>query len=205
MTLRPVMTSVVLAAVWLGWPGAASAGLFGDEVKTYVAPGRLFSAQVPTGWTIREGGQTGKNPDEVQFVPAGPDDAVLHVRRVPVPAGADPIQVALRALDERLSKMPMFKLASKKRVTVAGKKAASITGVYAFQGNLQYPRAIEEVFVVVGEEAFVLHFDCFQAMAASYADAVNRFYQSFTPRPTEGATDDSGEAVPFPEIETMPF
>ncbi len=185
--------------VLLTLPTSASAGLFGNAAKPFIAPDRMFAVSLPSGWTVKQG----DNPNEVQFYPPGDGNPVMHVRRLDVPAGADPIQLALRALDTRLTKMPGFRLGSKKRVTVGGHRAASVTGTYAFQGNIQFPRAIEEVFVVVGSEAFVLHFDCFEGNASKFAAALNRFYQSFTPRPGTESTPKAEKA--FPEVETMPF
>jgi len=68
---------------------------------------------------------------------------------------------------------------AKRRVKMAGHAAASITGTYAFQGNIQYPRAIEEVYVVAGNEAFVFHFECFSLNAETYLQDLSAVYASF--------------------------
>lgn len=194
-----LLPGLVLLLALFGFAPRATAGLFAPEVKPYVAPGRMFTAAVPPSWTVKEG----KDPNEVQFYPTGPGDPVLYVRRITVPAGADPIQLALRAIDERLSKMPFFKLLSKRRVTLAGKKAATITGAYAHQGNIQFPRAIEEVYLVNDKEAFILHFECFEHTAGRFAAQLNGFYESFIPRPGDSPTVKQDR--PFPEVEKMPF
>lgn len=195
-------TAFAIVILWSASPGNIE-GLIGAPSTTYVAPDRMFSVNLPSSWKVLEP----KNKNEFQFVVSGSGNPLMYIRRLIVPEGADPIQIALRAIDERLSKMPRFVLKSKRRVTLAGHKAAMISGTYAFQGNIQYPRAIEEVYVVVGAEAFVFHFDVFEAVAAQYVDQLNSFYQSFVPRPTQSVFDTDAQTPNevLPEPEKVPF
>ena len=174
-------------------------GLLGNGTRPYVAPGREFALSIPDGWQVVDGGKK----REIQLVPSGPGDPVMFIRRVEVPVGADPMHLALRALEERLKKMPRFEMSARRRVKLGGHEAASITGSYAFQGNIQFPRAIEEVYVVVGGEAFMFHFDCFVGTAGHYVGALTQLYQSFVPRPADspGVFDEKAD----PSVEVMPF
>ncbi len=180
-------------------------GLLGGQSNTYIAPDRMFSVSLPSSWKVVEP----KNKNEFQFVVSGSGNPLMYIRRLIVPEGADPIQLALRAIDERLKKMPGFVLKSKRRVTLAGHKAATVSGTYAFHVNIQYPRDIEEVYVVVGTEAFVFHFDVFEPAAGQYLDQLNTFYQSFVPRPAQAAgVFDTEAQLPtevMPEPEKVPF
>jgi hypothetical protein len=176
-----------------------SEGLFGKREDPFVAPGRLFAVHMPTDWTVVQG----DNPNEVQLVPTGPGHPLLFVRVLRVPSGADPMQVALRAIDDRLSKMPRFRLVSKKRVELGGYPAATVTATFSYQGNMQYPRALEEVFLLAGGEAFMIHFECSEPAAEHYLRAMTRFYQTFVPRPASTQPDKPKSL--FPEVENIPF
>ena len=199
--MRMALTMTV-AAAWGGGSAAAQNGLFGQPTtQTFIAPDRLFAVELPTSWQVVQAAGV----DEFQFMPSGPGDPMMYVRRLAVPAGADPMHVALRAIDDRLSKMPGFRLTSKRRALVAGHKAASVTGAYQYQGNAQYPRAVEEVFIVSGAEAFVFHFDVMETVAGNYVAQLNRFYQSFVPRPGTAPQVLDDAAEPQPEIKKIPF
>lgn len=152
-----------------------------QEPKLFVAPGQEFSVKVPAGWQVA---LTPGQPGQIEFrPPAKFRDSFLIIRRHPVPAGAHPRQLLMRALDTRLSKLPAFEKVNQRDVTIGGHPGAAIIGKYAHQGNLQYPRAVEEIFVVVGEEAFAFHFECFQPHAPALASPVNVLYSTFVPRP----------------------
>ncbi|MBI5509560.1 MAG: hypothetical protein HY903_12480 [Deltaproteobacteria bacterium] len=172
---------------------------FGQKGTPYTAPGRLFSVEVPAGWGVA---LKADDPNTVEFQGVGrPGNATLQIRRLPVPKGAHPRQLLLNAIDRRLKKLPGFKVASRRDTTVAGQKAAAITGSYSYQGNIQFPLVLEEVYVVVGSDAYVFHFECFEPVAGNLAADVNGFYVSFQPRPT-GAQP--GPFVPKAPEETLP-
>lgn len=180
--------------------------LFNQPTTPFTAPGRLFSIEVPPGWApaLKK-----RDPDTVEIQAISrPGNAVLQIRRMAVPRGAHPRQLLLNALDRRLKKLPSFKMASKRDLTLAGYQAASVTGSYLYQGNVQYPLVLEEVYLVTGSEAFVLHFECFEPAAADLATELNKLYTTFQPRPGSGAEGpfvpkEPGEAMPNPN--TVPF
>jgi hypothetical protein len=152
-----------------------------EPATAWVAPGRLFAIKVPSGWGIA---LHDNDPYTIDFrAMTRPGNGVLQVRRITVPTGANPRQLMLNAIETRLGKLPNFKVASRRNVQVAGHKAAAVVGSYAYQGNLQFPVALEEVYVVTGGEAFIFHFECFEPAAPELANDVNVFYSSFQPRP----------------------
>ncbi len=171
--------------------------------KPFVAPGRLFSVQLPAAWEII----LTKDPYTIQFAPETEGDAILWIRRIVVPAGAHPRQIRLQALEQRLRKMPSWKMVNQRDVRVAGKPGAAVIGTFAHQGNVQYPRALEEVYLVAGSEAFIFHFECFEPFAAAYAVELNKLYASFVPRPpgeiTPPAPENAGEQMPG--VDAVPF
>jgi len=155
--------------------------LFQPQPLPFIAPGRLFAVQLPAGWQVA---LHDKDPYTVDFIAASrPGEAAMQIRRIKVPAGAHPRQLMLNAIEQRLGKLPHFKLALKRDVPIAGGRGASVLGTYAYQGNLQFPRVIEEVYVVAGGEAFILHFECFEPSAGVFVPDLERFYLSFMPRP----------------------
>ena len=148
---------------------------------SYVAPGRLFALQVPGGWEV-VAREDDTNVVEFRAVDR-PGDGVLTVRRVSVPEGAHPRQLVLNALEQRLNKLANFKLVARRDLKIGALKGASVVGTYSYQGNVQYPLALEEVYVVTGAEAFVFHFEAFEPLAAGYSEDLDRFYGTFKPRP----------------------
>ena len=148
----------------------------------YIAPNRLFSLVVPPGWITRT------FPDKPDFVEVRmadrPGTAWLQIQRSYVNEGAKPRQMMARAVELRLKKMPHFRELLRRDVEINGIKAASVLGTYWFQGNAQYPRAVEEVYVVLGHDAYELHFECFEPYSQQLAAELDRLYASFVPRPS---------------------
>lgn len=201
--------SCVLGFLTLGL-GATNAaantdGLLTPAPKHFIAPGRIFAVQTPPNWVVR----TGSQPDEIQFVPGVAGEPLLIVRKFQVPMGAHPRQLALNALEQRLRKLPGFKLVQRKDVAIGGGRGVTVTATYHHQGNIQYPRVLEEVFLVHGDQAFILHFECFAPSVGYYADALGMFYASFIPSPGGGAsvfdTFDQGNGAQFPAVDEVPF
>jgi hypothetical protein len=179
-----LLVTVVLGQYFVPAPDKVSVPeipLLNRKPKPFVTPGGLFSVQVPPGWGVA---LHDDDPYTIDFKGVDrPGYGILQVRRIKVPRGAHPRQLLLVAIERRLSKLPNFKIADRRDAQVAGNRAAVVTGTYAYQGNLQYPVTIEELFVVTGEEAFIFHFECFAAEAGRLATDLNTFYTSFRPRP----------------------
>ena len=183
---------------------ASAQGLLDKPPRVFVAPNRLFQIQIPDGWQIA----TTADPNTIQFTPNQGGDAYMWVRRINVPQGAHPRQLALHAIDSRLKKLSLFKVINQRNTKIGGHRASTILGTYAHQGNIQFPRAVEEVFVVTGSEAFILHFECFEPVAGHYAPTLNTIYQSFMARPpgigtTPYSTNPTGSQ--FPAVDKVSF
>ncbi len=155
----------------------------GGGSRTFVAAEREFALEVPPGWNVA---RSEKDPGTYELRPADGTDASVFVRRMKVPRGASPRQLLLNALEQRLRKLPSFREGKRRDVKVAGQPGAVVDGGYYFQGNAQYPRTIEELFVVRGDEAFVFHFEAFEPVAASVSPALELVYRSFVIRPPAG-------------------
>ena len=166
----------------------------GQQAAPFVAPGQLFQIGIPNGWQPYT---VDKDPNAIQLrnVMRG-DDATLLIRKFVVPSEARPRQLVLNAIDQRLSKLPRFRVVQKRDIAIGGQPAASVIGTYAFQGNIQYPRVIENIFVVIGTEAYSLYFECFEPMAPQYANDLNFMYSSFTPRVAASSANSSPFSVP---------
>lgn len=154
--------------------------LFKRQGTRFTAPGRMFTLTIPPNWgaSLVEG-----DPTTVQFRSARlPGHGALYIRRVAVPSGAKPRQLMLNSLEQRLSKLPRFQVLQQRDVTVAGHPAATVVGRYDFHANAQFPRTVEEIFVIVGTDAYVFHFECAEPTAGAYASDLTMFYTSFQPR-----------------------
>lgn len=166
----------------------------GSGQEHYVAPGELFYVELPSGWSTLV---NPSDPDTVEFRPAGNyGDASLFVRRVTVPAGAAAKQLMLTGIEQRLNKLPSFKMTVKKGAKIGGKAAAAVAGQYYYQGNAQFPRAVEEVYFVEGTDAFIFHFECFAPVAAEFAKILDTFYKSFIARPPKSLTNAAPPSSP---------
>jgi len=159
--------------------------------RSFVAPGNLFAVQMPPGWVALSDPQ---DPSTIQFQASGkPGDGHLFVRKFPVPDGAKRRQLIAVALDERLKKLPLVKIESRRDVKVAGNLGAAVVISYKYQGNIEYGRIGEELAAVFGTEAYLFHFECEEAGASSLANDLESFYRSFVPHPSgfssEGITE----------------
>ena len=200
--------SFVFASAVLGQASDYEARLFGtlDEdyaelfnplpKPSFVSPDKSFTAKVPRGWGVA---LDKDDPASITFVTAG-GLGHLIVRRLPVGRGTHPKQLLMNAFEMRLSKLPQFKETGRRNTKIGQQPAAAIVGNYAFKNNLQYPRVVEEVFVVAGKDAFIFHFECFAPAAGRLGGELNQFYASFVPSTGSAGTPTMGPyAVPVDE------
>jgi len=159
----------------------AESGMFAPTVVPYVAPGKTFAIKIPSGWSLASA-TAGRAGQEVTFRSTrGAGDAFLSVRSFPTPHTVDPQQLLLRAVEDRLNRLDQFREQQRRKLRLGGMPAASVTGSFNFQGNAQFPRAIEEVFAARAGRAYVLHFECFAPDAQKLAVDVAIMYSSFVP------------------------
>ena len=164
------------------------AGMSGPQGKAWLSPDGAFAAQVPPSWQPR----AFLAAQVVEFhLPQG---AWFQVRRVPVAPGTAPMQLLLRAREMRLAKLPHFQENGRGELSLGGAPAASVLGNFWYQGNAEYPRAVEEVFVVVGNEAFEMHFECFGPAMAALRPDVLHFYGTFVAHPAAAPPPQQNQA-----------
>lgn len=205
--LRPLACMVLLLALLPAWPDAAWAqgmgGGFGGPppATPFLSGDGSFALKVPGSWAVKE--QKGQK-DRVSLRSLYAKDAFIEVRRMAVSPGARPKQLVLIAKEARLNKLPHYQDVVMREMVVGGVPAASIMGSYWYQGNAQFPRAVEELFLVSGNEAYVFHFECFEPLAQALAPDVNSIYSSFVAHPVAApaapAGDDEGDVwdkIPF--------
>lgn len=158
---------------------ASLPGMAAPPPKIYQSPDSLIAFQVPAGWNVVQVDGSKKTtlaPNKTT------GDAKILIERIEVPQGAHPRQLRLRAIEALRTKLSGFQSHGERDILISGKPAAVVTATYPWQGNIQYPRAIEQVFVVSGSHALRIHFECFQPQAAQYAAAVALLYQSLSIR-----------------------
>lgn len=181
----PPWLAVSLLSVSLLLPTTLSAQnpLFGQKrPRIFESPDGLFSLQLPGRWQVVDF----RPGQSATFKPAGArPETQLIIQRVDVPEGAHPRLLRMKAVETRLGKLPGFRELAKADATISGYPAAAITGSYHYQGNIQYPRALEEVFIVAGQEAFILHFECFEPDGSSFARAIGTIYETLKIRPNK--------------------
>jgi hypothetical protein len=193
--LCAVSAQFAVEGMHFGDPFAQLKGYFAPPAAPYVAPGRLFSIKLPGDFdpvTVKS------NKDTVEFV-SKHGEAALLITRVTVPSGANARQMLLNSIEQKLSKLPGFQQVQRRDVMIAGAKAAALDGTYNYQGNIQYPRTVEEIFAVFGTDAFYFHFEC-GPNPGQYVDALTTIYTSFVPRPPEEAGPAQPEVEPLPDV-----
>ena len=209
MATRHRILALCIGAAGLGVPGRAWAqqqpqqmpNLFGPTGRpAYMAPKRLFKVQLPSGWEAKE---FKDQPGLIEFrVTKRPYTAWVQIRHLTVAEGARPKQLALRGRDQRLKLMPHFEMQEEHDLELHGVPAATLTGTFWYQGNAQYPRVVEELYMVSGTDAFVFHFECFEPAADAVSHELNQFYDSFVPRPDNRPAPAAPEENP---LDTIPF
>ena len=179
-------------------------GQFGGAKRPpYIAPSRLFQVDIGPEWQPIV---DPKDPETVEFrMLSAEGSAIFRVHRRGVGEGARAKQLLVKALDERLRKLPHFREEMRREVMLSGIKASSITGTFWYQANAQYPRTVEEVFLVFGKDAFELHFECFTPLGAQLSPILERIYQSFQPRPSDEAPAAPAADDDAIETDDLPF
>lgn len=174
-----------------------------SKPKPYLAPDGSFAAVVPNFWQPREF----RESNVVEFRMPGAGMAWLQVRRASVAPNTQPRQLLLRARESRLSKLPHFREHGRRDIAIGGNPGAAVIGDYWYQGNAEYPRAVEELFVIVGNEAFEMHFECFAPLADTIHADVMAFYMSFIAHPAARAAPPPAGAAPNSDafFNNLPF
>ena len=168
----------------------------------YVAPGHLYQVSLPIGW---ESHTYSDQPGLVELRAKNrPYTLFMQIRHLAVGEGARAKQLQLRGRDLRLNKLPHFVLLAEREVELHGAPAAVTTGTYWYQGNIQYPRVVEEMYLVAGQDAFIFHLECFLPAAEGMAGEIDRIYSSFIVRPGEGVTAPSDDDEDDP-LDKIPF
>ena len=206
MTLSRRAALGLAMMLWAPAPAWAQEGLAGlngpPPAQAYLSAEGSFALKVPQSWAIKE---EKAHKDRILLRSLMAPDAFVEMRRIPVSPGARPKQLALIAKDVRLGKMPHFRQLLVREMPVGGIPAASIMGTYWYQGNAEYPRLVEEIFLVGQTEGYVFHFECFEPLAQALAPEVNAIYSSFVPHPapmgpTPAAPQEEGDVwdkLPF--------
>lgn len=180
----------------------------GGNSRLFVAPSNLFSIQLPSRWhCTTDTDKLDTTPEHLEFVPSsGQSEASLVITHKEVLPGARAKQLMLRALEHRLNKLPHFQENSRKERDLNGVPAAWITGTYWYQGNAQYPRAIEEMFVILSNDAFTLHFECFAEKKNDVLSELDKIYNSFIARPSHNsASRPQTEEDASHSLDNIPF
>ena len=189
-SLKWVVLTFLSFAFLLPSPLSAQHPLFGPKKpKVFKSPDGLFNIQLPSKWQAVDF----KPGQSVTFKPVGARaETQLMIQKINVPPGAHPRLLRLKAIENRLGKLPGFREIAKADATISGYPAAAITASYHYQGNIQYPRALEEVFIVAGQEAFILHFECFEPDGSAFAADIGTMYQTLQIRPQQARAPKTG-------------
>ena len=197
--------TLVLASGPLAKPGHASPSpsFRPPPPKIHQSPDGLLSFQIPAGWRLSEVDGSKKT----LLIPENTSQhAKILIERIEVPKGAHPRQLRLRSLETHLRQLRGFQALSERDIVISGQAAAVVTGTYPWQGNIQYPRAVEQTFVVQGQRALRIHFECFEPSAAHFAPSVALLYSTLVLQ--SAASSDPAKAKPKPTpsfVDSVPY
>lgn len=198
--MRRISVAILLL---LASPAAADLSPFKPpRPPVYTAPGRLFQLEIGPQWHV--GPNEGRDDTvEFQLDNSGRGSALLRIRRRPVAEGAQAKQLMVRALEERRRSLPHLSDVVRGEKMLRSGRASAFTGLFWWQGNAQYKRVVEEVFVVMGKDGFELHLECFPPLYQAMASEREAIYQSFVPRPSSDhpeAVEQDDEEIHFDNV-----
>lgn len=152
---------------------------FGSQPKFSSPPSGKYRFILPNGFTLFE---DENNPDAVNMGgKAGYANGVITIRHVPVMLGALPAQLLLNSRDKELSKLPNFTVLETRKASIALRPAMILIGRYDYVGNKAIQQVIEEAYVVVGEEGYVIRLETAFATYQNFVPALTLIYRSFMP------------------------
>lgn len=165
--------------VALGVPvGAhAQAGQLMDIMQQEAPPfshsSGLYAFTPPGGWFCQQakGGKveckTGKGPAPGTFV----------ITYSTIEGRLDSELMAFNE-ERRLQKLPHFKKTGGGRLVLGGAKASVRSFTFDYQGNTEYPVAVEELYVVTGGKAIRLHFETMARAMPAYGGDLRQIYDT---------------------------
>jgi len=154
---------------------------FGSSGKTtYEAPNGRYHVQVPGGLLMQVDED---NPDPNMVVFAGDIRpglrAQMVVKKVEVTAGAASSQLMLTTRDNHLAKLPNFTVEQVRKIRIANRTCTLLRARYDYQGNKQYPMALEQAYIIDGTEGFIVGMEVPYEVYGDMADRLQQVYKSF--------------------------
>lgn len=153
-----------------------------DTTSGYKAPSGRYRVHIPTGMQAQS---DPNDPDLVML--SGESRGVqmsILIKRVKVTPGAASSQLMLTTRDNHLKKLPNFEVVQTRRVKIAERQCAVLTGKYDYQANKGHPQYIEQAYIIDGGDGFIIHVEVPGYAYNEMLDRIKEIYSSFRPLST---------------------
>jgi hypothetical protein len=168
---------LLAAALAAAAPDARAGGevleMFNNAEPPFAHSTGLFAFLPPPGWSCQQNRDSsvecrGQN---------GPQPGVLTVTHQTVEGQLDAELMALNA-EKQLKRLPHYQRTGGGRLLLGDVKAAIRSFRFDYQGNNEYPVAVEELYVVSGGKAIRVHFETMLLAMPHYMGDLKRFYDT---------------------------
>ncbi len=160
--------------------------LEGNNAPAFTHSTGLYAFLPPGGWNCRQ------LPDSAAECRTsnGGAPAVLTISHLTVEGQLDSELMAINT-EKALKKLPHYKRLGGGRLLLGGVKASIRSFTFDYQGNTEYPVAVEELYVVSGGKAVRLHFETMTSAMPTYSGELRKVYDTFA----VGEVDALGQVV----------
>jgi hypothetical protein len=144
--------------------------------EAFVEPEGYYRVILPGGFACAPQ----KNKREVRCSGARGSQALVVLQVLDVPKSATVDLVALNEM-QRLKKKPHFKHLGSANETIDGSPARLEKFRYDYLGNVEYPVAVQALYLVRENKLFIVHFEAPLMSFSTYAKDLVELYGTFKP------------------------
>ncbi|MBI5497812.1 MAG: hypothetical protein HY904_22585 [Deltaproteobacteria bacterium] len=168
------MTWSLLAVLAAAVPARANdlEGMFGNSEPPFEHSTGLYAFLPPGGWNCQQ-----QRDSSVQCQ-ASSTGAMLRIEHWTIEGQLDSELMAFNE-ERKLQKLPHFRKNGGGRLLLGDVKASIRSFVFDYQGNAEYPVAVEELYVVSGGKAIRVHFEVMARAMPSHARDLKQLYDTF--------------------------
>jgi len=165
--------------------------LFNERPPQIMHTSGLFTFVPPNGWDCHQNKDSSVECRTNNAGAAG----TLFVTHSTIQGVLDSELMALNS-EKDLKKLPHYQRVGGGRILLGELKASIRSFVFDYQGNTEYPVAVEQLYVVSGSKAIKLHFETMRRTMPGYARDLKLVYDTFS----VGEVDALGQVVKPAEL-----